>query len=220
MNIVTTPDQTTPDAPFPNVWSCPEGCGYHIADGPVPDDEPTTSELIRDHIEWHDGQYAAERAAYVAGLRELADWWEQHTDIPVERHMRIAYLPEFAGPAVDDDEDGAARVATFAAALGTTVTISESTHVRAHRQFGPIEVDATYVPRQAMADHRAEQELLKRVRRGAPDDALTAVATADAVLMPAVASEAADVILGRLSNLDPDERRAILSAADRIPAVV
>lgn len=35
------------------IWACPHGCGYHIADGPAPDGEPTTGELIAEHLEEH-----------------------------------------------------------------------------------------------------------------------------------------------------------------------
>lgn len=35
------------------IWACPEGCGYNIADGPVPDGEDSTDELIRQHMEEH-----------------------------------------------------------------------------------------------------------------------------------------------------------------------
>lgn len=34
-------------------WACPNGCGYHIVDGPVPDGEPPTWVLIRNHLEEH-----------------------------------------------------------------------------------------------------------------------------------------------------------------------
>lgn len=35
------------------VWACPQNCGYHIVDGPVPDGEDPTDELIRRHMEEH-----------------------------------------------------------------------------------------------------------------------------------------------------------------------
>lgn len=51
----------TPSEPVESkIWACPEGCGYHIADGPVPDGEPPTWELIQEHMEEHraqDGPY-------------------------------------------------------------------------------------------------------------------------------------------------------------------
>lgn len=33
------------------IWACPHACGYHIADGPVPDGEASTDELINEHLE-------------------------------------------------------------------------------------------------------------------------------------------------------------------------
>lgn len=49
---MTDTESVQPDNPS-KIWSCPQGCGYHIADGPVPDDEPLTSELIHDHMLEH-----------------------------------------------------------------------------------------------------------------------------------------------------------------------
>jgi hypothetical protein len=37
------------------IWACPhEGCGYHVADGPIADGEVPTDELIRMHLEEHE----------------------------------------------------------------------------------------------------------------------------------------------------------------------
>jgi len=52
----------TPDAEPGKVWACPEGCGYHIVDGPVPDGEPPTWELIREHLAEH--EHADDRPTY------------------------------------------------------------------------------------------------------------------------------------------------------------
>lgn len=81
------------------IWACPEGCGYHIADGPVPAGEPTTDELIADHLEEHAARTAldvesvdelveqvepeSERAAYTRGLREIAEWLDAHPEVPL-----------------------------------------------------------------------------------------------------------------------------------------
>lgn len=57
------------------IWACPEqGCGYHIADGPAPDDELSTLELIREHLEQHERDRAPGPYAGVAAeLRRIAD---------------------------------------------------------------------------------------------------------------------------------------------------
>jgi len=39
------------------IWACPTGCGYHIADGPTEDGEPSTDELISEHLEEHDEEH-------------------------------------------------------------------------------------------------------------------------------------------------------------------
>lgn len=36
-----------------SIWSCPRGCGYHIADGPVPDGDVPIDVLISEHMEEH-----------------------------------------------------------------------------------------------------------------------------------------------------------------------
>lgn len=88
------------------IWGCPEeDCGYHIADGPAPEGEPSTDALIGQHLEEHafvdargdadaaerrelEAEAAAEapeqdpeRAAYTQGLREVADWLDAHPEV-------------------------------------------------------------------------------------------------------------------------------------------
>jgi hypothetical protein len=73
-----TGERTYPAAES-KVWSCPRGCGYHIADGPVEDGDLPTSELIREHLEEH-GPTDAQRAA--RDLRLLADFLDANPDLP------------------------------------------------------------------------------------------------------------------------------------------
>lgn len=49
------PDDGQPES---KIWACPTpDCGYHIADGPVPEGEPSTDELIREHMAEHEANH-------------------------------------------------------------------------------------------------------------------------------------------------------------------
>lgn len=53
------------------IWACPEpGCGHHIADGPTAVGEPSTDELISEHMEEH----APGIAAPIESLDPLDEW--------------------------------------------------------------------------------------------------------------------------------------------------
>jgi hypothetical protein len=63
MSTQTIAAQPEPvEQPESKIWSCPLGCGYNIADGPVPDGEPsrrygfsdTALDRIQEHLEEHD----------------------------------------------------------------------------------------------------------------------------------------------------------------------
>lgn len=122
------------------VWACPEGCGYHIADGPADDDEPTTDELIATHLEEHgyaadvtdppqlvDEQVPepAEPAPTVAqelaiGLRALADMLDANPNLNDDSYLQYAFgsLPVYTM--------NRAAVAAFArAAMGAGITVTK-----------------------------------------------------------------------------------------------
>ena len=68
-----------------------------------------------------------DRDAYIAGLRELADWLEQHPSVAVP------YIKEISVPLRSNE-----RVAEFAAAAGAVVETDEEGNAEARAQFGAL----------------------------------------------------------------------------------
>ncbi|MPY47064.1 hypothetical protein [Streptomyces acidicola] len=68
-----------------------------------------------------------DRAEYIAGLREIADWLEQHPDADLPSTDRLL-LPLSTNPAVEE----------FAATLGLTAEIDEEGNAAVDLKFGPI----------------------------------------------------------------------------------
>lgn len=104
------------------------------------------------------------RAELIAGLRQLADWYEQHPEVPLPpypdwRHCVLA----------KDDTSGTAEVEAVAAALGADVKYGK--HVAADKDFPGIEFHAYYVTRERAADYVARQ----KIADAATPEQLTAV---------------------------------------------
>jgi hypothetical protein len=88
-----------------------------------------------------------DRAALVAGLRALAEFYEQHVEVPVVLH------PDFHHCVVGrDDEVGAAEVRAVAAALGMRAT-ADTHRTEVITWFGSVEFKAFYLTRTEMADY-------------------------------------------------------------------
>ena len=77
----------------------------------------------------------ASRQAFITGLRDLADYLDQHSAVPVPRYGTEVYLS-----AASTDDGGCAQVDQFARELGITppTRISYSGHYEAVRRFGPV----------------------------------------------------------------------------------
>jgi hypothetical protein len=75
------------------------------------------------------------RQAFITGLRDLADYLDQHPAVPVPTYGTQVYLS-----ASSTDDGGCAQVRQFARQLGITPpsTISCSGHYEAARSFGPV----------------------------------------------------------------------------------
>ena len=85
------------------------------------------------------------RAKVIGGLRQLADWLDDHPDVPVcPFGWDLSIYPQFT-----DDADRAAEVDRIAAILGVDVTdqTQEGGHYIASRTFGLITYEAVYIPR-------------------------------------------------------------------------
>jgi hypothetical protein len=92
------------------------------------------------------------RRAFITGLRDLADYLDQHPAVPVPRYGTEVYLS-----ASSTDDGGCAQVRQFARQLGITPpeTISYSGHYEAARRFGPVGYRMIAISAAAMARHRA-----------------------------------------------------------------
>lgn len=78
-----------------------------------------------------------QRAAYVKGLRDLADFLETHTDVPVTESGAI-------GPWWSHRPDTTPeRALALAEALDGTVRVEDRNYVRIERAFGPITYQIT-----------------------------------------------------------------------------
>jgi hypothetical protein len=96
---------------------------------------------------------AADRAAWVAGLRELADFLAAHPDVPVPPAYHTQGICEF--PDGDSDAERRAGVDRAAAALGVRAAGSWGGHYKASARFGPVEYAAVAIPRDAPAEDSA-----------------------------------------------------------------
>jgi hypothetical protein len=108
---------------------------------------------------------AQRRQALINGLRDLAQFLDEHPAVPFEYADLLYHVR--AG----DDEQGITRLHELADLLGVEVAdtlggpVSENTtHFEATRKFGPVTYRASYIRRQAMADHAALMSYSKSVR--------------------------------------------------------
>jgi hypothetical protein len=94
----------------------------------------------------------AVRQAFITGLRDLADYLDHHSAVPVPTYGTEVYLS-----ASSTDDGGCAQVRQFARQLGITppATISYSGHYEAARFFGPVGYRMIAISEHAMACHRA-----------------------------------------------------------------
>ena len=84
---------------------------------------------------------SAERAAFLAGLRNLIDYLESNPDVPV-----TGYATVYAFPADDEWDGKRAEVARIAALIGAPAVDTTGGHYVALRTFGPVEYRAVAIP--------------------------------------------------------------------------
>jgi hypothetical protein len=96
---------------------------------------------------------AADRAAWVAGLRDLADFLAEHPDVPVPPAWHTQRVHEF--PEGDSDTERRAGVDRAAVALGVQATETRGGHYEALARFGPVEYVAVAIPKASPADDSA-----------------------------------------------------------------
>lgn len=141
------------------IWACPENCGYNIADGPTAYGEASTDELISEHMEEHTpvdpwalveptpaepvDEPESERAAYTRGLREIADWYDAHPEVPMPYHTSVQTGKlEATFDIYLNGADQRARLSTIARAMGQFDKVPDGDLFRVVRRFGGIAVTA------------------------------------------------------------------------------
>ena len=94
-----------------------------------------------------------QRASFVAGLRELADYIEATPDLPIPSHnSRTAIAPHLSG----SDAEDRAEVDRIAAILDASPTTTRGDHYKVSRQFsGGITYEAVAITARAMAQWHA-----------------------------------------------------------------
>jgi hypothetical protein len=93
------------------------------------------------------------RAKVVGGLRQLADWLDDHPDLPVAPFgWEVNVYPH-----QDDPAASRAEVDRIAATLGTQVAddTGQGGHYRAQRIFGLISYGAVHIPARNIATYDA-----------------------------------------------------------------
>lgn len=103
---------------------------------------------------------AITNAAIAAGLRELADWLEQHDDLPADTYPDLSY--PVMGP---DDDARAAVVKAYAAALGGE-PVEDNGHLMVRRSFGPVAYKVYSISQRARDEHTAEYSYVRNIRAG------------------------------------------------------
>ena len=92
------------------------------------------------------------RQAFITGLRDLADYLDQHPAVAIPAHGTEILLS-----AASADDGGCAQVDYFARQLGVSVEndLAYDGHYRAVRSFGPVGYRMTAISEAAMARYHA-----------------------------------------------------------------
>jgi hypothetical protein len=96
---------------------------------------------------------AADRAAWVTGLRELADFLARHLDVPVPPAWHEGVIHEF--PDGDTDAERRAGVDRAAEAMGVPAAETSGGHYKASVRFGPLAYEVVAIPAERRAQVRA-----------------------------------------------------------------
>jgi hypothetical protein len=87
-----------------------------------------------------------ERAGLIAGLRELAEFLDENSQIPAPRSADVLVFPPAAR-----DEEMFAEIDVIAGRISVTASDADSPagHYSAVRDFGPVQYRAVAIPRDA-----------------------------------------------------------------------
>jgi hypothetical protein len=87
---------------------------------------------------------STERAAFISGLRGLADYLESSPEVPAPIYSDMLTFPPNGGWA-----EMRAEIDAIAACLGVPARLTGGGHYVAARYFGPVEYRAVAIPRTA-----------------------------------------------------------------------
>jgi hypothetical protein len=93
---------------------------------------------------------AVDRAAWVAGLRELADFLAAHPDVPAPPAYHGQGITEF--PAGTSDAERRAGVDRAAGAMGVSAAETHGGHYKASLRFGPVAYEVVAIPHERGAE--------------------------------------------------------------------
>jgi hypothetical protein len=85
---------------------------------------------------------STERAAFISGLRSLADYLESNPEVPASTYPVVHTFPS-----ADDWAQMRAEIDATAARLGVNARLTAGGHYVAERFFGPVEYRAVAIPR-------------------------------------------------------------------------
>jgi hypothetical protein len=94
-----------------------------------------------------------ERVRLIAGLRDLADFFDRNPDVPAPERADILVFPPDAS-----DAEMFAEIDIIAAMIGSSASDdnSPSGHYSAVRDFGPVQYRAVAIPHSARKNERGE----------------------------------------------------------------
>lgn len=94
-----------------------------------------------------------ERRRLTAGLRELADFLDQHPHVPAPRNTDLLVFPP-----INTDAEMFAEIDVIAEQIGVTASgrHSPADHYTAYRDFGPVQYRAVAIPHTARNHHNEE----------------------------------------------------------------
>jgi hypothetical protein len=96
-----------------------------------------------------------QRAALIAGLRDLVDFLDQNPQAPAPRWVGVLVFPPDAS-----DAEMFAEIDLIAEQIGTTASNDDSPagHYSAAREFGPVQYRAVEIPHAARGDENRKAE--------------------------------------------------------------
>lgn len=107
----------------------------------------------------------SDRDELVAGLRALADFYENNPTMPLPPFPDLSVsCSNITGYGTDRDNEAAAELVQHAAKLLGTEVERSGGHTRTKRMFGSVQLKAYAVSAESMADHNAHMSYVNNVK--------------------------------------------------------